>query len=311
MTDAATNKASQASTASDNLSGPLLMQAVFSGRTSTSRWFTAGGSRTIAWLVAIAVHAGLFYLAMQSEPSLETWSARVAALIHEELQNTAPTTIEATPPARKAEPEPEPEPEPAAEPESPEQVPAATVEPTRAPAKAAAKASPPAQAGQIVGAAENPDAPIDLTGNTFVTGSASAFVGGVTTRSGTNTKAVSRADLSPKQPAQKATTKPSKKIPANSQARSAQPASTSSHQWQCPWPQAAMDQDIYEQSVTIRATVRADGTVANVVAVQDPGFGFAQAAIACARNVRFAPALNDVGKPITADTPPIRVRFTR
>ena len=72
-----------------------------------------------------------------------------------------------------------------------------------------------------------------------------------------------------------------------------------------------MDQDIYEQSVTIRATVRADGTVANVVAVQDPGFGFAQPAIACARNVRFAPALNDVGKPITADTPPIRVRFTR
>ena len=72
-----------------------------------------------------------------------------------------------------------------------------------------------------------------------------------------------------------------------------------------------MTREIYEQSVTVRVTVRADGSVERASVIRDPGDGFGEAAVACALKTRFTPALNRAGEPIKAKSPPIKVRFTR
>ncbi|WP_437587945.1 energy transducer TonB [Sorangium sp. So ce1000] len=66
-----------------------------------------------------------------------------------------------------------------------------------------------------------------------------------------------------------------------------------------------------EQTVVIRAVVRADGTVASAELLSDPGYGFGQMSLACVRRQRFVPAADEEGRPITATSPPIRVRFPR
>jgi protein TonB len=63
--------------------------------------------------------------------------------------------------------------------------------------------------------------------------------------------------------------------------------------------------------VVIRAVVRADGAVASAELISDPGYGFGEIALACARQQRFPAATDDHGRPITATSPPIRVKFTR
>ena len=56
---------------------------------------------------------------------------------------------------------------------------------------------------------------------------------------------------------------------------------------------------------------RADGSVEASEVVQDPGSGFAAAALRCARATRFTPATDADGRPIRAVSPPIRVHFYR
>jgi protein TonB len=82
-------------------------------------------------------------------------------------------------------------------------------------------------------------------------------------------------------------------------------------EWDCPWPAAAAALSIDEQFAVVRAVVRADGTVASTELISDPGYGFGEVALACARRQRFPAASDDDGRPITATSPPIRVKFTR
>ncbi|HET8932034.1 MAG TPA: TonB family protein [Polyangiales bacterium] len=257
---------------------PVLVDAVFGRERAERRSHRAA----LAWTLALALHAALFFLARLSGPSLETWSARIAAMVHRDLNANAPTAIETLnpPPPPPAAPKPEPESPP--------------------PPKAASPAIPrspaaPAQAAKIIAA----DSPVDLTGDTFVTGTASAYAGGATTSSGTSSAAVSSSALATQAPASTKSSAP------------AQPVSLTSERWQCPWPAAALAQDLYEQSVVVRAWVRADGSVERVSVVSDPGYGFGAAAIACALHTRFNPARNARGEALRALSPPIRVRFTR
>jgi periplasmic protein TonB len=81
--------------------------------------------------------------------------------------------------------------------------------------------------------------------------------------------------------------------------------------WDCPWPPEAEALSIDEQFVLIRVVVRADGSVASADLISDPGYGFGPFALACARQQRFPAATDDAGRPITATSPPIRMRFTR
>jgi protein TonB len=261
-----------------------LLDAVFGDQRGAKR----GSRALLAWTIALALHAALFFLARLSGPSLETWSARIAAMVHRDLNANAPTAIETLKPAAP-KPEPEPNPEPARPP------PPLAAAPVRA--RAPQPPAAPAQAAQIIAA----DAPADLTADTFVTGSASAYAGGATTSTGTSTEAVSRSSLeTPAPPA----VKPATNAPV-------QAVSLTSEQWHCPWPAAALAQDLYEQFVIVRAWVRADGSVERASVISDPGYGFGAAAITCALHTRFNPARNARGEALRALSPPIRVRFTR
>lgn len=266
----------------------LLLDAVFGGQPKRRR----PGLRLFALIAAVGLHAGLWLLSQLSGPSLETWSARIAAMVHHDLNTNAPTAIETI---KLPEPEPEPEP-PAAPPASPPPQ-AAAPQPKAARAAAPQPSASPAQAAQIIAA----DAPIDLTADTFVTGTASAYAGGATTTRGESpTKVDAVAPVS-------APTTTSQ----NQSETVAQPVSLTSEQWQCPWPADALAQDLYEQFVIVRAWVREDGSVERASVVSDPGYGFGAAAMACALRTRFNPARNARGAAVRSLSPPIRVRFTR
>jgi protein TonB len=262
----------------------LLIDVVFGGQRERSR----GGLGVLAVIAALLLHAGLLLLSQLSGPSLETWSARVAAMVHHDLTANAPTAIETV---KQPEPEPEPEPEP---PPPVAKAPAAPQPRAATPAHAPPSTSP-AQAAQIIA----PDAPADLTADTFITGTASAYAGGATTSSGQSSTSVD------------VVAPPAEPMRSGKGTAVAQPVSLTSEQWQCPWPSDALAQDLYEQFVIVRAWVRADGSVERASVVSDPGYGFGEAAMACALRTRFNPARNARGETVRALSPPIRVRFTR
>ena len=123
----------------------------------------------LAWFAAVGLHLALWNAASHTEPSLEVWSARMAALIHEELNAQAPIAIE-QPAVEEPKPEPPPKPKP------------------RIKRVAAPIPAPPAGAAEIISVESKPAGPVDLTENTFVVGNAKTFVGGITSSKGTGTK---------------------------------------------------------------------------------------------------------------------------
>ncbi len=160
--------------------------------------------------------------------------------------------------------------------------------PVRQPAAPKTKAAPkaPAKAAQVIAQAPAPDAPVDMSDTAFVTGTADSYAGGVTASSGTSDTAVEASDQS-------------------------RAVSLDENNWNCGWPVAAESQSMNEQSAVIKVLVRVDGTVKSATIVSDPGSGFGDAAVACALHTQFKPALSAKGEPVEAQSPPIRVRFTR
>jgi protein TonB len=246
------------------------------------------GRSVLALVVAMAVHIGLLAWATASGESLGSWSAQLAARIHEELGRER--VVELTPP-----PPPPPKPAPPAEPPPQRQPVARAAHP--APRRADSRPPPPAQAGKIIAQEEAPRAPLDLTGDTFVTGTAQAYAGGVTSPTGTNPNAVESREVDAK-------------APPGEPDRS-HPVGLADEDWRCPWPHDAEAEQIDEQVAVVRVIVRPDGTVASARIVRDPGHGFGDAAVACAMRTRFTPAADPSGRPIKAESPPVRVRFTR
>ncbi|XXF81256.1 energy transducer TonB [Myxococcaceae bacterium GXIMD 01537] len=197
-------------------------------------------------------------------------------------------------------PPPPPLPPPAVPPPPP--APRPEAKPLRAKARAQAApeapASPPppalAQAGQVV-AAES-DAPLDFT---VVSGQGQQFAGGVTASSGTSTKAVETAAIPQGEPEGTGTVSRARAVQLNAR------------NWSCPWPREADSLSVDEQTVVLRVTVTAEGRVTSADLLSDPGYGFGQAALACAREARFEAALDREGRPYATTSPPIRVRFRR
>lgn len=299
-----------------------IFEAIFNGHMpkSPSSLVKDRFSRFLPWGCAIFIHLALVILARQTEPSLESWSARVAALIHQDLAEQAPMAVEDF--NLKSMQPPPPPPPPEVKSSSvvlPPPLSQKTVETVRQKSKtikrnsrsrskvtsassAPAPAPAPAQAAKIITVETNPNVPLDLTQEVFVTGTTNQYAGGVTTQTGTSTQFIASINQTPLPSIPTVT-------PATpSKARSVGLASGA---WQCAWPQRAMAKEIYEQSVTLRVTVQADGHVTNAKVIHDPGDGFGEAAIACALNTKFSPALNRKGKAIKAESPPIKVRFTR
>jgi protein TonB len=81
--------------------------------------------------------------------------------------------------------------------------------------------------------------------------------------------------------------------------------------WRCPWPDQAEAMDKNREDVVISVRVGADGHTLSADVLRDPGHGFGDAALACAKQTRFVPARDAAGLPIAAESPRIRVRFTR
>ena len=161
-------------------------------------------------------------------------------------------------------------------------------------------APPPAEAAEVVAAADDASQALDFTGFDITTGNGRRYVGGVTASSGSSPRAV-------RDPVADRGAHPSARA-GSSRARS---VGAPRREWDCPWPAEADALSIHEQFVVIRAVVRADGTVASADLISDPGYGFGAVALACAREQRFRAATDDDGRPITATSPPVRVRFTR
>jgi protein TonB len=166
------------------------------------------------------------------------------------------------------------------------------------PTRADSRPPPPAQAGRIIAQEQGPRAPLDLTGDTFVTGTAQAYAGGVTSPTGTNPNAVETREVDP--------AAPPGRPPEPDRSRRVALIEEGCHNW----PAEAEAEPIDQQDVLMRIVVGADGTVVSARVLGDPGHGFGAAAVACARRSRFAPELDSAGRPVQVEVP-FRWHFTR
>jgi protein TonB len=263
----------------DRASTPSVAELVFAGELRT------GGRRFALAAIAVALlYAALFAIVGGFGQSAGPWSAEMAARIHDAI--SMERAVDLTPP-----------PPPPAPPRSAKVAPAiALARVARAPRASRPAPSPPAQAGQIVAASP---APADFTGLSFVVGSGLSYAGGTTTAKGTSHSPVS-GPIDPNAVGKAAV--------ARNRSRS---VTLDEAAWSCPWPAEADAQQVNEQTVVLRVSVRTDGRASRVDVLSDPGFGFGPAARSCALATRFEPARDPSGQPIAAESPPIRVHFLR
>jgi protein TonB len=261
------------------------LAAVVLGTHSSRRGLVGAALFTLA--IALHAGAGLAALTSQSKKSgSDQPISRRPSLQIEHVVELAP---------------PEPPEPPAPPPAPPAQARAVERAPSpEAPAPPSEAPPPVAEAGQVVAADESASQPLDFTGFDISTGDGQHFPGGVTASPGKNPRAVLAAAVGRHGDPQ-----------GLASASRARPVGIPRRDWDCPWPARATALSIREQFVVIRAVVRADGVVASAELISDPGYGFGEIALACARQQRFPPATGDDGHPITATSPPIRIKFTR
>jgi outer membrane biosynthesis protein TonB len=250
-------------------------------------------------LGALLLHGAAGVQAAANLYEAENFAARVAEYVKNNLQ--LQIDIDSTPPPPPpppAPPPPEPEPEKAPPPPPPQ---AANEPPPPPPA--------PAEAGKVLTSDPDPDAPVDLTGDGFVTGNGE-FKGGITSSTGTAKTAVRDLKAQPGgAPAGTGTgPAPVVKGPEKDLSRSAAPASLN---WQdCGFPAEAQLDGVEFGVVQLVVTVGSDGRAKSVNILKDPGSGFGNHARQCAMRRAFTPALDKNGQPIVSSTPPITVKFT-
>ncbi len=198
-------------------------------------------------------------------------------------------------------------PKPAALPEV-QQVPQEVTKET--PKEAPPQAAAPAQVAQALTAKEDPNAPLDLTGNTIVSGSGADYAGGNSTNNGTSTVPVR-------------TVPSASGVPGGTGNNVAPPPTGVDHsrsagllggnEWNCSsfWPTEADIAQIDEAVVKVQVSVNAEGLPQTVKVLSDPGNGFGGAAIRCAKRQRFRTSLDREGNAQAGTTNPFNVRFNR
>jgi protein TonB len=281
-----------------------------------------------AFAAAVLLHAAIIAAARMSEPSLESWSAQIAARVHAELSRVEEIELLRPPEVKKPPPAPAPPPARAARAAAPgpRRTPAAAPSPRSPPAAASTASREPARAGKVVSAEPDPDVPVDQTSFDIATGHADVYAGGDTASSGTSEMAVHGPVRLPEEPrgahggegrgdggAIHGGTLGADGGRASSSPRPdrSRPVGLQGGEWSCPWPREADEEQIDHQVVVLRVVVREDGSVESARLVTDPGHGFGAAALACARRTRFVPARDAGGRAIRAPSPPIRVHFSR
>lgn len=198
--------------------------------------------------------------------------------------------IDVTPPAPPPEPTPvAPTPPPIRERVHAPREAAPTPEPT-----APDEPPPLAQAAAVIAAEDT----LDFTGESFVTGNAMGYAGGVTHRDGNSATAVHGATHT---------------TPGNGQGQTiasrARAARLDMSSLECAGLTFADDGDMESELLVLRLRVDRDGNVIAVRAEQRSDSAIADDVIDCAHQWRFEPALDIRGEPIAALSPPLRVRF--
>ena len=205
------------------------------------------------------------------------------------------------------QPPPPPPPPPAPEPEPPP--PAREAPPPKAAARPEPPPPSPAQASKVLTQEPDPDEPVDLTGEGFVTGTGDRFVGGVTSNTGKSTIPVRQAATKDGIPNGTGAVK----APTPSEDLSRAPVPLITGRWQCGFPSEADVENVNLAYVTLVITVGPDGRArsASVVREEPSGLGFGARARQCALSKPFQAGLDNTGRPTTKTTGPIRIRFER
>lgn len=259
-----------------------------------------------ALILALALHAWGGANATTSLFDLSSFSHLVRSSVMTRLE----ATIDVEPPEPEPEPEPEREPEP--EPEPVEELQAPDIpEEENAPEPEAAPAA--AESGKVLTSEPEPDEPLDLTGEGFISGTGSRFSGGVTTSDGTSNKAVRNVDARGDgvQGAQGKTdgargTAP----PAVDKSRPA--GLPPGANWNtCGFPPEADAEQINQARVRVVVVVGTDGRPTSVNVLSDPGYGFGRIARNCAMRFTYPPGLDKLGNPAPRATRPFAITFTR
>jgi periplasmic protein TonB len=258
----------------------------------------AGRVIPLALIVALALHGTAAARAAFIPIELMRWSQAIGREIHARIVETY--DIDVTKP-----PEPPPPPPPEPEKDEPKAAPSpreAKLDNTPPPAAAAAKA------GAVLTQAPDPNDPVDLT-NSFVSGTADSYAGGVTQATGTSDTAVYGRKVAPGG-VQGGTGKAAGPVVAATD-RSRPASLAGSKDWKCDFPPEADIDQVDQAFVVVQVATRADGSPERVSILSDPGHGFARAARTCAMKERYDPAFDRDGNAIAGQTKSIRIRFER
>ena len=253
---------------------------------------------TVGLALALSVHGAGAARGFTSLIDMGAFAALVQSMVRDDIRATYAVEMapEKPPPPPPEEPPP---PEPEAQPKA-----------ANRSAPAEATPPPPAQAGKVLTAAPDPDAPLDLTGDGFVTGDGDRYVGGVTSAKGTSTTAVHQTQT--KIGGKIGNTGSGKTDTAATKVDLSRPPVPTDTTWNdCGFPPEADTDQINYMRVRIMVTVGMDGRAQKVSVLNDPGHGFGRQAQQCAFRKSFSVALNSDGKPVVSTTPPFGVTFTR
>jgi len=271
------------------------------GREPLARVLDLDGKATttvaVAALLALLFHGTAVARTALVSLDLVRWAQEIDARVALRLAETI--DIETVKP-------PEPPPPPPPEPEPPKE----TVKAPPPPKDDAPPPPPPAaaQAGKVLTQEPDPNEPVDLT-NSFVTGNATTYAGGVTQANGTSAAPIYN-------PNARATGVPGgtgapQAPPAPVVDRSRPAGLSGSSDWKCPWPSEADSEQIDDAYVMVQVTVGANGRASQVRVLQDPGHGFGREAQRCAMRETFTTALDRDGSSIPGVTKAFRIHFER
>ncbi|MGH7280453.1 MAG: energy transducer TonB [Polyangiaceae bacterium] len=250
---------------------------------------------TGALVIAILLHGTASAKTLMHSPELFNWGRDIENRVIINLTETIDIETE--------KPKPPPPPEPPKEEEKAKPIEQIQKDVPPPPPPAAA------QAGKVLTAATDPNAPVDFTGDGFVSGNGENYTGGITQAGGTSTKPIynpnARATGVPG-----GTGAPAPTVqPGPDRSRAASRAG--SDEWRCDFPPEADSEQIDEAYVTLQVLVGPDGHAKKVTVVQDPGHGFGRMAYQCAQRESYNAPFDHDGNPIEGMTPRIRVHFSR
>ena len=257
----------------------------------------------IALLIAELLHVGVAVSAFQSTRFAEllAWDRAMRNAIVDKLTQEYEVTEEKPP-------EPPPPPEPVKEPEP---TPVAKV---AEPQKEEEQPPPPAPAQAAAVMTQDPkqDEPVDLTGDTFVTGTGDGTSFGAVSAAGTGRNgAPIRTARVGGTPGGTGTGQPAPVAALVGPDRSRKAGLDGNADWNdCGFPAEADAEQKDEAYVGLQVTVGADGKPSGITVIEDPGSGFGRLARTCASRKAFRSALDHDGNPISTQYK-FRVHFAR